>query len=248
MIRKRSMSEIINIGLFCVALLAVLSPWMVRNYVTLGKFQPLSNPYGKPHDEYVPAGYMLWIRTWMKNDVEYHQADLVFHPGNRDFDPRRVPDDSFDSTEEKDKVFSLIDRYNQTGEMTADISDEFLAIANTRIKRHPVRFYVWLPLQRAACLWLTGFSTSHRLRLIARMMLVLPIIIGGLLGFVFWARHAPLTPLLLLIILTRTIFFSYLSAEARYIAEAYPAMIAACAVTSAAVWCYLRSNWLKSSA
>ena len=245
MMRKRSVKIIVELGLFSLALLVVLSPWVVRNYVTLGKFQPLSNPYGKPHDEYVPTGYLLWIRTWLKSDIEYHQADLVFHPGNRDFDPRALPADSFDSNEEKEKVFSLIDRYDQTGEMTADISDEFLAIANARIARHPMRFYLWLPLQRTACLWLTGFSTSHTLRLVARIMLVLPILIGGLLGFVFWSRHAPLTSLLVLIILTRTIFFAYLSAEARYIAEAYPAMIAACAVTAAAAWGYIRKNRLK---
>ncbi len=248
MIRERSMKEIIDIGFFCFALLVVLSPWVVRNYVALGKFQPLANPYGKPHGEYVPTGYMLWIRTWLKSDVEYHQADLVFHPGNRDFDPRRLPADTFDSVEERDEVLSLIDKYNQTGEMTADIRDQFLAIANARIKRHPLRFYLWLPLQRATCMWLTGFSTSNALRLIARVALVLPILIGGVLGFMFWVRQSPLTPLLLLIVLTRTIFFSYLSAEARYVAEAYPVMIASCAVTTVAVWYYLRTSWVKSSA
>jgi hypothetical protein len=237
MVRKGSVKNAINLVLFCLALLIILSPWIARNYLSLGKFQPLSNPYGKPHDEYTPTGYLLWIRTWMNSDIEYHQADLIFHPGNRDFDPRKLPEDSFDSIEERDTVLRLIDAYNQTGVMTADLNDQFLAIAKARITRHPVRFYFWLPLQRAACMWLTGYSTSGTFRLTARIMLVLPILIGGLLAFVFWARRAWLTPLLLLIILTRTVFFAYLSAEARYMAEAYPVMIAACGVACAALWC-----------
>lgn len=74
--------------------------------------------------------------------------------------------------------------------------------------------------------------------------MVLPILIGGLFGFTFLVRGRQLTHLLVLVILTRTAFLAYhYSPEARYIVEAYPAMIAACGVTGAALWNYLNRRW-----
>jgi hypothetical protein len=40
--------------------------------------------------------------------------------------------------------------------MTPELSDKFRALANERIKRAPLRFYLWLPLKRAVSMWLTG--------------------------------------------------------------------------------------------
>ena len=247
MIRRRSIASARNLAFFCLAIPLVLSPWILRNYVAFHKFQPLSNPYGKPRGEYVPTGYLLWIRTWTKDDTNYHAADLVFHPGNRDFDPRGLPPEAFDSNQEREEVLRLIDIYNQSGEMTPEISNQFLALANGRIQRAPLRFYLWLPLQRGVSMWMTGFSTSSTLRMLARIILVLPILLGGVLGFVLWARSA-IVPLLVFIILTRTVFFSFLTAESRYMVEAYPPMIAACAVTVAVIWQYRKRIWIRKVA
>jgi len=236
--RLRSSASVINLLLFCSAIPLILAPWIVRNYIAFEKFQPLANPYGKPRGEYVPTGYMLWIRTWMIDETNYHAADLVFHPGNRDFDPRQLPNDKFDSVEEREEVLQLFARYNQSGEMTPELSDRFRDVANERIKRGPMRFYLWLPLKRAVSMWLTGFVTTNRLHLFARVLLVLPILIGGVMGFAIWARNPAVVTLLALIIVSRTVFFSLLGAEARYIVEAYPLVIAACAVTGAALWRY----------
>src|SRR5438132_1470825 len=237
-VRVRSSKSVLSLLLFCSALPLVLAPWTVRNYIAFEELQPLHNPYGKSRDEYVPTGYLLWIRTWMTDETNYHAADLVFHPGNREFDPHLLPDDMFDSAEEKDEVSQLITKYNQTGEMRPELDDRFRALANERIKRAPIRFYVRLPLKRVAALWLTGFVTTNRLHMFARILFVLPILIGGVLGFAIWAR-SPLVTLLALIVLIRTIFFSLITAEPRYIVEAYPLMIAACAVTGAALWEYM---------
>ncbi len=243
--RQRSSARVVHLLLFCAAISLVLAPWVVRNYMAFKKFQPLANPYGKPRGEYVPTGYLLWIRTWMTDETNYHAADLVFHPGNRDFDPQQLPDDKFDSVQEREEVSRLIARYNQTGEMTPELSDKFRELANERIKRAPIRFYVWLPLKRAASMWLTGFVTTSRLHMLVRILLVLPILVGGVLGFAVWARTGPIPVLLALIISTRTVFFALIGNEARYIVEAYPPMIAACGVTGAALWRYLNRVWKK---
>jgi hypothetical protein len=175
----------------------------------------------------------------MTDESDYHAPDLVFHPGNRDFDPGKLSAEMFDSVAEREEVFRLMARYNQTGEMSPELSDGFRNLANDRIKRAPLRFYVWLPLSRIASMWLTGFVTTNRLHMLVRILFVLPILIGGVLGFLIWARSWALVQLLVLMIAIRTIFFSFLIAEARYIVEAYPPMIAACGVAVAALWCYL---------
>jgi hypothetical protein len=90
-------------------------------------------------------------------------------------------------------------------------------------------------------MWLTGFATNNRFHRFLRILFVLPILIGGVLGFAIWARNSPLATLIALIIFTRTALFAIIGAEARYAVEAYPLVIAAAGVTGAAVWRF----WLK---
>jgi 4-amino-4-deoxy-L-arabinose transferase-like glycosyltransferase len=246
--RLRSSTGVFALLLFCTGVLLALAPWILRNYLALGKFQPLANAYGKPHGEYVPMGYLLWIRTWMTDETNYHATDLVFHPGNRDFDPRQLPDSVFDSAAEREEVSELIAKYDQVGEMTPDMSEKFRALANERIKRAPLRFYLWLPLKRVVSMWLTGFVTTNRFHLFLRILLVLPILIGGVLGLAIWARNATVVHLIGLIIFTRTALFAFIGAEARFIVEAYPLVVAACGIAGAALWRHLiaarKTQWV----
>jgi len=236
--RLRTRETVFALLLFAAAIPLVLAPWMIRNYIALGKFQPLANAYGRPRGEYVPLGYILWIRTWMTDESNYHTHDLAFRPGSRDFEPSQLPAVAFDSAEEKQRVIQLVAQYNQKGEITPDLSDQFGELARQRIKRAPLRYYVWLPLKRAVSMWLTGFVTSNRLHMLARVLLVLPILIGGFAGLAFWVR-GPMLVLMLLIIVTRTALFAFLGNESRFIVECYPLVIAAGAVTAAALGRYL---------
>jgi len=242
--RLRSWPSVLGLVFFCVSISLVLTPWIVRNYIAFAKFQPLASPTGMPHGEYVPNGYLLWIRTWMADQTYYHAYDPVLHAGVRSFDPAELPETTFDSPEEKQQVFRLINQYYQVGRFTPELNDQFQAIAHDRIRRSPVRFFIWLPAQRIAGLWLTGFTTANPLHRLIRMLLVAPIILGGIVGFACFARNAQLVGLLLLIIVIRTVFFGFLHSSEHYIVEAYPPMIAACGVTVAALWQYVRSKRL----
>jgi 4-amino-4-deoxy-L-arabinose transferase-like glycosyltransferase len=237
--RLRSWEAVRSLLLFCCAIPLVLAPWTVRNYLAFEKFQPLASPTGMPHGEYVPEGYMLWIRTWMIDQTYYRAYHPVLYPGLYSFNPRELPDNLFDSTEEREQVVRLIDQYYQDGRFTPELNDKFVTIAHDRIKRSPIRFFVSLPLQRIACMWLTGFATGNPFHRLIRISLVLPIILGGIIGFAFFARNTRLVLLLVLIILTRTVFFGFLNSSEHYIVEAYPPMIAACGLTVAVLWKYL---------
>lgn len=241
--RQRTPKSVLSLLSFCLVIPVVLAPWIIRNYVTLGKFQPLASAVGMPHGEYVPPGYLAWIRTWMSDQTHYKVYHPVLFPGSRSFDPHELPEDAFDSAEEKAQVFSLIDQYNRAGRFTADMNEQFQTIANNRVKRAPLRFFVWLPVQRMAGMWLTGFATTNRLHRLLRILSVLPIIIGGIVGLAFLAANRRLVELLTLIVVLRTLFFGFLNSDEHYIVEAYPAMIAACGVSAAALGSYVNRAW-----
>ena len=244
-VRRRSAKSVMSLLLFCSTIPVVLAPWIVRNYIAFGKFQPLASPTGRPHGEYVPTGYIRWLGTWMTDQTYYKAYEPFLYPGLRTFDPHELPDDTFDSAEERERVFQLFAQYDQEGKLTPEMSDSFRTIANERIKRAPMRFFVWLPSRRIAGMWLTGFATTNRFHRFVRILLVLPIIIGGIVGFVFLTWNSRLGELLVLIILTRTVFFGFTNSSEHYIVEAYPPMIAACGLTVAAMWRHL--NRLRAS-
>ncbi|HSP63662.1 MAG TPA: glycosyltransferase family 39 protein, partial [Pyrinomonadaceae bacterium] len=242
---QRGPYAFVSLLLFCLAVPAVLAPWVIRNYAALGKFQPLASEYGFARGGFMPTGYLWWIRTWMTDETYAIAFRPAFVPSDRSFNPHELPDSIFDSPGERAQVLQLLEECQQRGQFTPEMSDRFRTIGNERIKRAPFRFLIWLPIKRVASVWLTGFSTHNRPHLLLRILFVLPILIGGVLGFAFFSRNQPLAQLLLLVILTRTIFLAYhYSPEARYIVEAYPAMIAACGVSGAAFWLYCRQNWL----
>ena len=250
----RSWGRVRNILSLVLGIVLVLAPWVVRNYFTLGKFQPLASEYGFSRSTYMPPGYLKWIRTWITDETYFSNVfPPAFDGGSAYLDPNRLPDSAFDSPEEYRRVLTLIAEYNQIRLFTPAISDGFAQIANERIARAPARFLITLPVRRAASMWLTGFAvrqpTNHvgifkilpvvspTLLLVIRVLSVLPIIIGGILGFVLLCQRSALVTLLLLTVLLRTIFMAYHYApETRYIVEAYPPMIAACGVTAAALW------------
>lgn len=245
--RERQRRVASSLCAFCLAVGLALAPWVVRNYISLDKFQPLASEYGGSRSVYFPTGYLSWVRTWIKDETYFDYAfGPAWSPGSTFFDPEQLPPGTYDSEDERLRLVGLITRFNVARLITPDIDQEFRNVADERIKRAPLRFFVFLPLYRATSMWLTGFSTSHAkpYMLILRVLSVLPIHLGGLLGIVLlWRRH-PLTMLIALIALVRTAYMAYHYApETRYMAEIYPPMIAACAVTASAAWCYILTRW-----
>jgi 4-amino-4-deoxy-L-arabinose transferase-like glycosyltransferase len=248
--RGRGQRVASSLFVFCLGVGLALTPWITRNYVSLGKFQPLASEYANARDGYFPTGYLWWLRTWLKDETHF---DYAFNPAwpfeSTFFDPEGLPPGTYDSEEERMRLVGLIARYNQTQHITPDIDREFRALAYERIRRAPLRFFVLLPLYRTASMWLTGFSTSHAtpLVLILRVLSVLPIHFAGLIGLAFLCRRHPLSMLLALIVLVRTGFMAYHYApETRYMAEIYPPIIAACGVTAAASWSYILNRKRRS--
>lgn len=93
---------------FCL----VLVPWTIRNYRVFHLFQPLSPAHGEMPGEFVPRGYLLWLRTWL--DDERYIAPVLWSLDTKQLKTSDFPDRAFDSPEERARVAALLDQYNKS--------------------------------------------------------------------------------------------------------------------------------------
>jgi hypothetical protein len=135
-------------SIYCAVALAPIAVWTLRNWVTFQVFQPLAPRYlGDPGDR-ANVGVYRWIRTW---SVEYTSTAVVFwQVGVGPIDPDDLPARAFDSPAQRAQTLALLDEYNHTISVSADLDHRFGALAAERIHAHPFRYYVTLPLERIA--------------------------------------------------------------------------------------------------
>jgi hypothetical protein len=132
--------------------LAPLVPWTIRNFRTLHHFQPLAPRYANEVDELVPRGYNRWVKTWI---ADYVSVEEIYWniPGDK-IDPQKLPRRAIDSPTERDQTLAVIADYNESQDITSEMDARFEAIAADRIRAHPIRYYIVLPVLRVADMWL----------------------------------------------------------------------------------------------
>jgi 4-amino-4-deoxy-L-arabinose transferase-like glycosyltransferase len=135
-----------------VIALAPLVPWTVRNFRTLHRFEPLAPRYANEENEFVPAGFNQWVKTWI---ADYASTEEVYWavPGNS-IDVDKLPLRAFDSDQQRDATEQLLSDYNEAQHVSPELDARFAALAAQRIKQAPLRYYVWLPALRIADMWL----------------------------------------------------------------------------------------------
>jgi 4-amino-4-deoxy-L-arabinose transferase-like glycosyltransferase len=107
---QKMSQAVISASFFSLAFCLVLVPWTIRNRLVFHLFQPLSPAHGEMPGEFVPRGYLLWLRTWL-DDGRY------IGPVLWSLDTRRIsiddfPDSAFTSDEERERVAALLQKYN----------------------------------------------------------------------------------------------------------------------------------------
>jgi 4-amino-4-deoxy-L-arabinose transferase-like glycosyltransferase len=132
--------------------LAPLVPWSLRNLHTLHRFQPLAPRYANEEDEFVPAGFNRWVKTWM---ADFTSVEEIYWsvPGEV-VDAEKLPARAFDSESQKQQTVELLADYNNALHVTPELDQRFAALAKERIQAAPLRYYLWLPLMRIADMWL----------------------------------------------------------------------------------------------
>lgn len=97
-------------AIFTLAFCLVLVPWTIRNWRLFHVFQPLSPAHAEMPGEFVPRGYLLWVRTWL--DDQRYVSPALWAMDTRQIHVEDFPARAFDSKEERDRVAALFEKYN----------------------------------------------------------------------------------------------------------------------------------------
>ena len=132
--------------------LAPLVPWTLRNIRTLHRFQPLAPRYANEEDEFVPAGFNRWVKTWI---ADYASVEEVYWPvPGGSVDAENLPTRAFDSETQRQQTVELLTDYNNVLHVTPELDARFAALADERNRAAPLRYYLWLPFARIADMWI----------------------------------------------------------------------------------------------
>jgi len=110
--RRRLVNRLWKGIVFSLAFVIPLLPWTIRNEQLFGVFQPLAPTHAEMPGEFVPRGYLLWLRTWV-DDSKYIDP-LIWGLEEKPLRIKDVPPYAFASDDENQKVTELFDRYNNS--------------------------------------------------------------------------------------------------------------------------------------
>jgi 4-amino-4-deoxy-L-arabinose transferase-like glycosyltransferase len=236
--------HLLRVGLIvAVVSLAPLVPWAWRNLRTMHRFQPLAPRYANEEDEFVPAGFNRWVKTWI---ADYASVEEIYWqvPGDS-VDPAKLPSRAFDSEAQRQQTEDLLADYNNVLHVTPELDARFATLAGQRIREAPLRYYLWLPLLRVTDMWLRPrtetlpsdtrwweFNDDPKWSALAVALGIVGLVYVGMAaaGLVM-ARTIPFFGFLLMFVMVRSIFLSTLeNPEPRYTLECYPVVIILAAV------------------
>lgn len=109
-------------AVFSLAFCLVLVPWAIRNYRVFHLFQPLSPAHAEMPGEFVPRGYLTWVRTWI--DDGRYIGSAIWSLDTGQIKLANIPDRAFDSAEEKQRVGALLEKYDHPPQETGLFTDE----------------------------------------------------------------------------------------------------------------------------
>jgi Dolichyl-phosphate-mannose-protein mannosyltransferase len=97
-------------AVFSLTFCLVLVPWTIRNHRVFHLFQPLAPAHAEMPGEFVPRGYLAWLRTWI--DDGRYIGPVLWALDEAPIKVSDIPARAFDSGEEKQRVAALLDKYN----------------------------------------------------------------------------------------------------------------------------------------
>jgi 4-amino-4-deoxy-L-arabinose transferase-like glycosyltransferase len=236
--------HLLRVGLIVgVVSLAPLGPWAWRNLHTMHRFELLAPRYANEEDEFVPAGFNQWVKTWI---ADYASVEEIYWPVPGDtMDAEKLPTRAFDSKAQRQQTEELLTDYNHVLHVTPELDARFAALAEERIRHAPLRYYVWLPMLRIADMWLRPrtetlpsdtrwweFNDDPKWSALAVALGIIGLVYVGMAvaGFVE-ASNVPFLRLLLAFLVVRSIFLGTLeNPEPRYTLECYPVVIILAAI------------------
>lgn len=223
------------------ALALPLLLWGVRNWRVFHVVQPLAPKYANDPHETVTYGFFRWYRTWA---VDFKSSvDLYWKYDDVTISLNDVPPRAFDNDAQREKTAAIFAQYNEITESTPEIDAQFAQLARERIRAHPLRYYVLLPMARLADMWLrprTEFLPlpldwwnwrPHPMKSLgaaAYGLLNAAYLLLALIGLIRWAKqdwsgqHALGVAMVAFVLLRSALLATLDNCEQRYTLECFP--------------------------
>jgi hypothetical protein len=143
-----------RIAVVCLLLAAIpFAAWTWRNWRVFHVFEPLAPRTATDPGDPTTPGWDRWVRTWCLDFISTY--NVVWNVPGDELDVKKLPSRAFDSPAQYKQTETLAAAYNRDGwVMTPDLDASFARLAAERISSHPLRYYVTLPLERLADMWL----------------------------------------------------------------------------------------------
>ncbi len=147
-------ARLAKMAVVCVLLAMIpFAAWTARNWRVFHVVQPLAPRYANDPDEPGDPGWQRWVKTWCLDFISTY--DIYWNVPGGPFDLGKLPARTFDSPAEYAETAALAAEYKDNGqEFTEGMDARFARLAEERIRSHPLRYYLWLPLGRLADMWL----------------------------------------------------------------------------------------------
>jgi hypothetical protein len=230
---------LLRMGAVCV-LLALLpfGIWTARNWRVFHVFEPLAPRYATDPGEPSNPGWQRWMKTWCLDFVSTN--DIYWNVPGNPLDLNKLPSRAFDSPAQRAETAAAAAAYDDNGQdLSPQLDARFAQLAEERVKAHPLRYYLWLPLGRMADMWLrprvenlnidldwwvyshhyaeTRFSWAYASLNAAYLLLALA-------GLCFRPKYWPW--MLLYFVLRSALLTTIEAPEARYTLECFPMVFA----------------------
>jgi hypothetical protein len=214
--RKYRLRLLGRILILLVSALAVLSPWMIRNYRLFHSPRPLGGVTAQ-----VKLQYVKWLDTWL-DDPKYLQKCWwnIFDPNS----PVELPDKI--SEGDRRIVTSALIKLKEQGSLTDAIDQQFLPLIVEAKRTRQFNVFVLTPVRRIAMTWLRApsYITGYWSKLTVYIFWVA--LLGcAFIGLIMVLRRMNVLfaiPVALLLGRTALPFISALASEPRYMFEALP--------------------------
>jgi hypothetical protein len=231
--------KLLRMGLVCAVLALVpFGLWATRNWRVFHVFEPLAPRYATDPGESINPGWQRWVKTWCLDFVSTY--DIYWNIPGSALDLSKLPSRAFDSPAQYAETAALAAAYSDNGQdLSPELDARFAALAAQRVRAHPLRYYLWLPLGRVADMWLrprvenlnidldwwvyshhyaeTRFSWAYAALNAAYLLLALA-------GLCFRPKYWPW--MLLYFILRSAMLMTIEAPEARYTLECFPMLFA----------------------
>jgi hypothetical protein len=153
----------IRTALICVVLAVLpLAPWAIRNWRTFQVIQPLAPRRVNDPGEYVTYGFYRWMNTWSVDIVS--TGNVFWKLGTASIDINDLPLRAFDSPAQRAETATLLAEYNVRHSLGPALDAKFGALAEERLRAHPLRYRVEVPALRVADMILRPRTETMALR------------------------------------------------------------------------------------